>query len=84
MGEELINKHRDTSLSIPASMKSRMAIDSARGMAYLHSRQIIHRYYCCLISSNLYSRDFKSPNLLVDNFYTVKVSIYVSIKSQKK
>lgn len=37
------------------------ALDAARGLGYLHSRQIIHR-------------DVKSPNLLVDEFWRVKVA----------
>jgi serine/threonine protein kinase len=39
----------------------RMAIDAAKGMLYLHKRGIVHR-------------DLKSPNLLVDSSWVVKVA----------
>ena len=38
-----------------------MVLDAAKGMLYLHGRGIIHR-------------DLKSPNLLVDDNWRVKVS----------
>lgn len=36
------------------------ALDAARGLLYLHNKSIVHR-------------DVKSPNLLVDEHYRVKV-----------
>jgi sterile alpha motif and leucine zipper-containing kinase AZK len=47
-----------------------MALDAAKGMNYLHTSDppVIHR-------------DLKSPNLLVDKHWRVKVSTYAPILS---
>ncbi|GKV37554.1 hypothetical protein SLEP1_g45575 [Rubroshorea leprosula] len=52
----------DPSCQIDKEHKIRMALDVARGMNYLHTHEpmIVHR-------------DLKSPNLLVDNKWNVKV-----------
>lgn len=52
-------------LALDDRRRLRMALDVARGMNYLHSCRppIVHR-------------DLKSPNLLVDKDFTVKVSIH--------
>lgn len=42
------------------ALRVRMAMDTARGVSYLHHSSIVHR-------------DLKSPNLLVNDDYTVKV-----------
>ncbi|XP_023551114.1 receptor-like cytoplasmic kinase 176 [Cucurbita pepo subsp. pepo] len=51
------------SWSQPLSWKLRMkiAVDAARGLAYLHSKKVIHR-------------DFKSSNILLDANYDAKIS----------
>jgi tRNA A-37 threonylcarbamoyl transferase component Bud32 len=54
--------HRSTTSSLDARRRLAIALDIARGMHYLHSCRpaIVHR-------------DLKSPNLLVDRDWTVKV-----------
>lgn len=63
----------DESISIDWGLKLQLAIDAARGMAYLHSRNpvIIHR-------------DLKTDNLLVDDNWQVKVADFglATVKSK--
>lgn len=52
-------------MALEEKHRVRMAMDIARGMNYLHSCRppVIHR-------------DLKSPNLLVDKDFTVKVRLF--------
>lgn len=45
---------------LPFSVKVRMAVDTLQGLQFIHSAGFIHR-------------DLKSPNLLVDKNWTIKV-----------
>ena len=53
----------DRAIAMSALMRSRMALEAARGMLYLHSLKppVLHR-------------DLKSPNLLVDHQFRVKIA----------
>lgn len=50
----------NTTTSMPFSLKARMMLDAARGLEYLHSVNVFHR-------------DVKSHNLLVDEDWRIKV-----------
>ena len=53
----------DKAIPLSAALRSRMALEAARGMLYLHTLKppVLHR-------------DLKSPNLLVDHQYRVKIA----------
>lgn len=59
----LYNILHNESISLDLKMLKKMMLDAARGMRYLHGSEpvIVHR-------------DLKSHNLLVDQFWKVKVS----------
>ena len=53
--------------TLPWSRRLAMALDAAQGLEYLHARSLVH----C---------DLKSPNLLVDKSWTVKVGDFGASK----
>ncbi len=55
--------HNELISDIPFVLRNKMAYQAAKGMHFLHSSGIVHR-------------DLKSLNLLLDNKWNVKVSVY--------
>jgi serine/threonine protein kinase len=53
--------HNEMLVVIPAGLRARMLFDVAKGMNYLHNAGIVHR-------------DLKSPNLLVQKDWTVRIT----------
>lgn len=52
---------RDSNVALPAQLIFKMALDTIKGLQFIHSSGLIHR-------------DLKSPNLLVDKYWNIKVS----------
>merc|ERR1712137_777525 len=59
-GGDLYDKLRDSSVNISWKIRVRLAVETCQAVAYLHSRQVVHR-------------DLKSQNLLVDDTWKVKI-----------
>jgi len=51
---------RDEDINLPHQIIFKMALDTLKGLQFLHSSGFIHR-------------DLKSPNLLVDKYWNIKV-----------
>lgn len=51
---------RDPNVVLPNQLIFKMAVDAIKGLQFIHSSGLIHR-------------DLKSPNLLVDKYWNIKV-----------
>jgi serine/threonine protein kinase len=68
---------RDLQVDLPLNVQVRMALDCLRGLQFIHSAGFIHRdlkyAFCFLSRQAIHTKIYRSPNLLVDKSWNIKV-----------